>query len=140
MNIFTVSPWQVIGGAVIAMALGMLWYSPFLFGKKWMELTGMSQESMNPEGSSVKKVYLISTGISLITAYVLAVIISNLVLVSVVSAIVVGFFVWLGFVATSMANEYIYGPQKKSWLLYGLHSGYHLVSLVLQAIVIFILR
>ena len=36
----------VIVGAVIAYALGALWYSPKMFGTRWMEGVGLTKDSM----------------------------------------------------------------------------------------------
>lgn len=36
----------VIAGAIAAFILGWLWYSPKMFGKKWMEGVGLSPDSM----------------------------------------------------------------------------------------------
>lgn len=38
----------VIVGAVLAYALGWLWYSPKLFGKKWMEGIGITPDHNEP--------------------------------------------------------------------------------------------
>ena len=38
----------VIVGAVVAYGLGWLWYSPVLFGTKWMEGTGVKMEAGSP--------------------------------------------------------------------------------------------
>ena len=38
-----------IAGAVSAMVLGALWYSPWMFGGRWQELIGRSDEELgNP--------------------------------------------------------------------------------------------
>ena len=34
--------WSILVAAIVAFAIGSLWYSPLLFGKEWMALSGIS--------------------------------------------------------------------------------------------------
>ena len=52
----------VIIATVLAQAVGFLWYSPVLFGKRWMSLMGISNESKKGMG----KIFVISILSSLI--------------------------------------------------------------------------
>src|SRR5665647_3170398 len=39
--------WAVLAAAVSSFAVGALWYGRALFGKSWMRLAGVSEESIN---------------------------------------------------------------------------------------------
>lgn len=87
--------WLVLLGAVIWMALGALWYSPALFGKAWMELTGAKEEDL--KGNT--KAYIGAFIIGLITTFVLALFVYQTDAQTAVEGAGVGFWAWLGFVA-----------------------------------------
>ncbi len=43
----------VIVGTALAYGLGMLWYSPKMFGPKWMKGVGLTKKDMNGAGSAM---------------------------------------------------------------------------------------
>ncbi len=134
-----VNLFAVILAAIASMGLGMLWYSSVLFGKKWMVLVGMTPEMMSSAKSSAKRAYMVSTVASLVMAYILGVFMNNLLVPNLGQALFVGFMAWLGFVATTMINEYLFSVQKKSWTLYLINVGYQLVSLLIGSAIIYAL-
>ncbi len=121
----------VIIAAVAAMVLGFLWYSPVLFGKQWMKLMGITQDSMKKEGM-VK-----TMSISFLTEIIMAIVLGSLLMTSMVdsltNALVFAFMVWLGFIATTMLNNVLF--DKKPFNLFLINSGYQLGSLLVMAIV-----
>ncbi|HEY4496986.1 MAG TPA: DUF1761 domain-containing protein [Candidatus Paceibacterota bacterium] len=123
----------VILAAIASMALGMIWYSPIGFGKKWMSLVGVSVDA-KPKGAM--KSYFLSFFAAIIMAYVLSLFIINAPPVSISSAIQIAFWVWIGFVATTNISEYLFSPTPKPMALFVLNAGYHLASLMTMAIVI----
>src|SRR5262245_19516473 len=88
----------VIIAALINIALGGLWYSPALFGKDWMQLTGMSEERIKATNMTVA--YLGAFITSLITAFVLAHLLHLMGIHTLVGCLTIGFWIWLGFFAT----------------------------------------
>ena len=65
----------VIIAAVVNMVLGMLWYSPYLFGKYWMKVQGKTSDKVSSSGAGI--MYVLNTITSLVFAYVLAHILSS---------------------------------------------------------------
>ncbi len=124
----------VIISAVIAMALGTFWYSPAGFGKQWMKLTGISRKKMNGSKTNMPMIYGVQAVASIITAYVLSNIISFAGAMDIMSGAIVGFWVWLGFVATIMISSVLY--EGKSLNLYWINASYQLVTLVLMGAVL----
>lgn len=121
----------VLVAAVAAMILGFLWYSPVLFGKQWMKLMGITQDSKKKEGM-VK-----TMGISFLTEIIMAIVLGSLLMTSMVdsltNALVFAFMIWLGFIATTMINTVLF--DKKPFNLFLINSGYQLGSLLVMAIV-----
>lgn len=112
----------VIAGTVISMVVGFLWYGP-LFGKQWMRMMGMKKEDIKPEEGN--KAMLMMVLPALITAYVMAVFVKSLAATDAVSGAMVGFWAWLGFVATVGASSVLF--EKKPTNMYLLNQGHYLV-------------
>src|SRR5258708_3952514 len=96
----TINLIPVILAALVNMVIGMLWYSPYLFGKYWMKVQGKTKEDMNSSGAGI--MYVLNTITSLVFAYVLAHIIKFANLNTMVLGAEAGFWVWLGFVVTTV--------------------------------------
>lgn len=127
----------VLLSGVAMMALGFLWYGP-LFGKPWMKLKGYSAEELKKEQKQMGKYYGLSFLLSLVTAYVL----SHVMAMStnffhepaLTTGIMSAFWMWLGFVMPVQATNTIFGEKK--WKLFGIDTGYQLVSLLVMGIVL----
>ncbi len=121
----------IIVAAVVQMALGFLWYGP-LFGKTWMSLMGISQQNI-PSGG-MGKTYAWSALGSLVTAFVLSKVVIAMGASSLGAGIVVGFWIWLGFVATVTLGSILY--ERRSSNLYILNNGYQLVALAIMGAIL----
>lgn len=116
----------VLVAGIIHFAIGMLWYSPVMFAKTWMELAGVKEMK-----ASAKDMVLSLLG-SLVVAYVLAQLVcSNVVCYagagSMLNGALLGIMVEIGFIATLLLGEMLY--EKKSFKLFLLRNGYNLVAL-----------
>ncbi|NTV31187.1 DUF1761 domain-containing protein [candidate division WWE3 bacterium] len=116
----------VLVSAVMYMSLGIVWYSPSLFGKQWNTLIDRN------EGKSNNKIlsYGVAAGSSLLTSYVLAHMIQLVDARTIASGIETGFWLWIGFIATTGATNYSF--EGRSWQLFFIDQGYHLVGLILM--------
>nr|HPO45184.1 DUF1761 domain-containing protein [Spirochaetota bacterium] len=54
----------VIAAAMANVAIGAVWYSPFVFGRTWMAHSGLRPEDMKGKGRAM----LISAAVALVTA------------------------------------------------------------------------
>ena len=128
----------VAGAAVASMVIGYLWYGP-LFGKKWIALSGFTQEQMNAaKQKGMTKQYALMFVGSLVMAYVLAhalVFASAYLKVNGVSAgLMAGFWNWLGFVAPVTLGAVLWeGKSPKLWVL---NNGYYVVTLLLMGVIL----
>ena len=117
----------VIVAAIINMIVGAIWYSPGVFGKNWMALTGKRMDDMK---SGAGRAYGQAFVVALITAYVLARFVGYAGAHSIVRGAVIGFLAWIGFVATSSAGDVIFGGRPTK--LYAITNGYQLVVLIIN--------
>ena len=68
-----INGFAVLAAAVASMVIGAIWYSPAVFGKIWMSLTGISDSKIKEmKSKGMAKSYVIGFIASLVTAYVLA--------------------------------------------------------------------
>ncbi len=128
----------ILIAGVVSMAIGFLWYSPILFGNKWAKLKGYSAEQLKKEQKEMGKWYGVSFIVSLLTAYVLAhtmALSQNFYEYPILqTALTSAFFMWLGFVMPVQLTNTIFGNKK--FQLFGIDTGYQLVSLIVMGVVI----
>ena len=122
----------IIVAAAVKFALGWGWYSPPVFGRQWMALTGISEAEMR-SGPGVTA--LIAEAITdLIMAYVLARFVLHYGATSLLEGAVIGFMAWLGFVATvTLASVFYERRPSRLWVI---NNGYLLLSLVVMGAIL----
>ena len=121
----------IVVAAIAQFIIGWIWYGP-LFGKTWMSMMGMSQQSMGREGMG-KTMVLTFIG-SLVTAVVLSMLVGWMGAKTLGAGIAAGFWAWLGFVATVTLGGVLFA--KMSWNLYILNNAYQLVSLAVMGAIL----
>ena len=85
----------------LTLGLGVLWYSPLMFGRVWYRLKRYSPEEAEKLRGSIRPAYVV-TAVSYATmALVVAVLVAVLGLTSASEGMVLGFLVWAGFVFTT---------------------------------------
>ena len=119
--------------AVMNMGLGMIWYSPDVFGKKWMKLTGLSKSKMSRD---MGYIYALSFFASLLTAFTLDVFILNIPNSNIWTGLMVGFWAGIGFSAATSLSDYLFSGDAKKNELYLINAGFHLVSLMLMGLLL----
>lgn len=128
----------VLIAAVVSMAIGFLWYSPAVLGKQWMKEKGLTSEKLKKEQKEMGKWYIFTFILALITAYVLAHVISLSMnffnYPKVQTGLTSAFWMWFGFVMPVQASATIFG--NKNWKLFGIDTGYQLVSLLVMGIAV----
>ena len=123
-----------VGASAVAnMIIGAVWYSPALFAKPWIKLNGFGKDGMAMR-NGMAKTYGIMFIMSLVIAFVLAHTVFYAGAITLTDGLFVGFMTWLGYVATTMMNGYLFG--KKPFALYLIDSGYYLVSIMVMAVIL----
>lgn len=120
----------VVVAAVAGFAVGMGWYMSL--GNIWMAALGKTKDELKPSAGP-----FIVSGISLLVmATMLAGVIGHLGKnqVTLVNGAISGFFIWLGFVITTMATNHAYQGQKQTLTL--VDGGHYLAVLVVMGAII----
>ena len=122
----------VVIAGVINMVLGALWYSPYVLGKLWIRSMGKTPEEIkeNYSSASMGLTYVVNTVASLLFAYVLAHIIKFASLNTFTQGVNAGFWVWLGFVVTTVIPGYMYESRPK--MLYFIFIAYQFFSIIIM--------
>ena len=121
--------------AVLAMAVGFIWYGP-LFGKEWMKLMGKSKEQFEKEkaGSNMGMMYGIAFIGALVTAFVLSVFISSLEATSLAGGAMVALWAWVGFILTVTGMNALFMKTPKK--LFYIDVFHHLAAFLVMGAVI----
>lgn len=122
----------IVLAAVVSVALGMLWFSHLMFGKKWMELSGIDPAKMSEECKDGKK----SMWKSMVGNTLLTLVTSFIVFTLLYYGIsMVGVFaIWCAFSLPVFANSVFWaGKPVKLFLI---EAGYSLVSLAFMSQII----
>ena len=129
----------VICAGISAMVVGFLWYGP-LFGKYWIKQMGWSADHMEKMKHKMKNeggmgmMYGKAFIAALVMAYVLAHFVELLGVSDVHMALVLAFWVWLGFFATALVDGVLW--EGKSWSLYALNAGSKLVTVAVMSLIL----
>ena len=131
---FEINYWALLGAAVANLVLGFVWYHPSVFGTTWMNLVGISPQSME-EGK--KRMPMAMVG-GLITAFIMAYVLAHFGIAwgvfDVIGAFELAFWIWLGFIATTQLGVVLW--ERRPWKLFLINTGYSLASLVVAAVIL----
>ena len=120
----------IIVATIIGYAIGALWYSPLLFGTQWMKLQGFTKRDMlRAKQRGMAKAYILTFIAVLVMALVLSLLVEVFGNGNFWSGALVGFWVWLGFLATTQIGMVFW--EDKPFSLYLLTTAHYLVTLVL---------
>lgn len=110
--------------AVIAFLASSIWYSPLLFGRQFLEWSGVSASSHPSALKALSE--LLRT---FILAYVIARLLLRLNVVDWKDALVWGLWLWIGFPVVLLTGSMLW--QNVPWQLAAIHSGDWLIKLLL---------
>jgi hypothetical protein len=126
---FAVNYLAVVVAAVAAVAIGIVYYGLAGFGDRLARLMGST-----PVGRPGPAQLVIGVVVSLVNAWVLALLSLNLGAASITDGIMLGVLAWLGFMATlSGAQVAFQGRPWNAWLITNVHDV--VIQVVIAAIV-----
>ncbi len=125
----------VIVAAVIALVIGFIWYSPRVFGNRWMAYLGTTQAQLGNPGPTGMAVGVVASHLN---AWVLAVLSLNLGGKSLTDGVMLGVLAWLGFMATLTAAQISF--EKKPWGLWVLNNAHNVLVQVIMAAIVTVWR
>jgi hypothetical protein len=136
MHFSNVNLLSVLAAGIATMILGFVWYSPALFAKPWMREMGYDlndKAKLKEMQKSAGPTYGIAFLAGLVSAFMLAKILSITPIDTALYGMKLGLGVWLGFVATVQLTGALF--MKSSMKLFAINTGYQLVCyLVMGAI------
>lgn len=124
----------ILVAALIPMVLGMPWYDPHTpTGKAWMKWMKIDHNDPASKAQAKKEMPKAMIGM-FISALVMSCVLAHFIVftraTTFLLGIETGFWLWLGFIATSMASAVFF--TKKPWKIFWIDSGFYLVALVLM--------
>ena len=126
----------VIVAGIVAWVIGAVWYSPPVFGKRWMALLGMKVEGGMPEGAG--KALAGGLVLAIFTSLILVLFVYGLKAVGLVEGAEVGFLVWLGFVLTHGVTNVMF--ERRPPALFGITQTELLITYVVMGIILAVWR
>lgn len=121
---------SVLVAALLAFALGALWYGPPLFGKAWQEAMGLSDEDL--QGINPAKTYGTTFILSFISMLFLDIFMGEG--ATLATGVLHGAIIGVVFIATSIGTHYLF--SQKSMKIFLIDSGYDVVRYALAGAVL----
>jgi hypothetical protein len=139
MNIGNVAYLPILIAAVASFVFGAAWYSTL--SRQWMEARGVSAADMEKAKAQMGTIpipYIVAFAALLIMAWMFAGVLLHLsrsgMVISVRAGVISGFFLWFGFVITTMAVNHAFQGAKRSLTL--IDGGHWLGVLLIQGAVL----
>ena len=120
---FSINWLAVLVAIIIRMVIGALWYGP-LFGKPWIALVGLTEETLEGQGKAMS----LAAVVAVVMSIIMATLVDYVNATNVLGGLFTGFFVWLGFVATTQYQLVLFEYRKPSLFL--INTGYELSTLL----------
>ena len=129
----------VIVATLVHFILGGLWYSPLLFGNKFLQLINWSPQKLQQmENESHAKELVIAFVMSFILVYILAHFVQYTKATSAIGGIQTAFWLWLGFVVTTHVPTVIF--EGRSFGLFLINVAYQFVGCALAGVILAVWR
>ncbi|MCU1268705.1 MAG: hypothetical protein JWM21_5023 [Acidobacteria bacterium] len=129
----------VIVATIVHFILGGLWYSPLLFGNKFIQLINWSPQKLQQvENASYAKELVIAFVMSLILVYILAHFVQYTKATSAMGGIQTAFWLWLGFIVTTHVPMVIF--EGRNFGLFLINVAYQFVGCALAGVILAVWR
>lgn len=123
------NPMAVLAAALAGWGVGAIWYG-LLFGKTWTAALGKSRQDVSPSALP----FVVSLVASLVMAWVLAGVVGHLGEVTMRSGTISAAFLWVGFVATTIATNNAFQGARATLSL--VDAGHYLAAMLVMGAVI----
>ena len=129
----------VIVATLIHFLLGGLWYSPVLFGNKFLQIINWSPETIRQmESQSHAKELVIALVTSFVLVYILAHFVQYTKAITAAGGIQTAFWLWLGFIVTTNLPTVLF--ELRPLGLFLINMGYQFVACSLAGMILAIWR
>ncbi len=130
---YSVNYLAVLVATIASFVSGFLWYGP-LFGKKWQKMMKFTEKSMKSMNLTPMKAMTLGFITTLITVYVLAMFIKVAGATTISGGLLVGFWIWLGFIATTTLGSYLW--EGKSLNLYFFNNAFNIINILIVSAIL----
>jgi hypothetical protein len=124
----------VFVAALIYYGGGALWYSPLLFGQRWMTLVGFTEEKFKEIKKDAWKSYLTSLIAALVISFGLARIEAYMNVITITGGLQTGFWAWFCFVISTMTTNNTFAGRPVQLLL--IDGFYHLYGFLIMGVIL----
>ncbi len=128
--------WPILIAAIAGFAFGAVWY--MALSRQWLAARGLTEAEAKARTGSSPLPFILSFVALLIMAWMLAGILLHLARggteMSVRSGLISGFFLWLGFVITTMAVNHAFQGERRALTL--IDGGHWLGVLLIQGAIL----
>ena len=128
---FEVTFLAVLAALVVNQVIGMLWYSPNVFGTQWAKHIGMDIEKVDKKAD--KKGFMLGGLLSLEIAFLMGLLIYNTDSINPLDEALYGLLI-AGFITMHQAVGFIY--ENRSAALFRITAGYTLVTYPLMGLIL----
>jgi Protein of unknown function (DUF1761) len=127
MREISINWWAVLAAVASNFVIGGVWYSPALFAKPWLEMSGVSKPVFD---SGLPKALIGDLFSSLVMAFVLAHAIRYSGANDLSHGLLVTFWIWLGFVAAVLLGSVTY--EHRPFKFFAINAGYRFVAMMVM--------
>ena len=125
----------VIVGALLYFALGALWYSPMLFGRRWQRSIGWDPEQRPPEMKATT--YAVPLVANLVMAVAVGLLAAATGSDTIGEGLVLGLVVGIGLSLMHTMVDATFDPNKpEPWVWFAINGGYHAAGLIIVAVIV----
>lgn len=139
MSLGNISYWPILLAAVVSFAFGALWYTTL--GRQWVAARGMSEADVAKAKADMGPIplpFIVSFVALLIMAWMFSGVLLHLarggMSMSIRAGMISGFFLWFGFVITTLATNHAFQGAKRSLTL--IDGGHWLGVLLIQGAIL----
>jgi hypothetical protein len=130
-----INVWALIVAALIRIVIGGLWFSPIAFLQRWLAITGLDETTMK---AGMPRAIAFDVIGSLVMAFVLAHAVAYAGAATLGQGAAVGFFNWLGFIATVQLSETLH--EHRPLRFFAINTGYNFIALILMGALLAVWR
>jgi hypothetical protein len=131
MQTFPINFLALFVAAIVKSIIGMIWFSPPLFGARWIKYVQCSPEELK---RGMPKALIVDVIGNFIMAFVLVHATHYAGAATAGQGAAVGFFNWLGFVAVATLFSVTF--EKRPLALWAINNGFQLVGIVVMGIIV----
>jgi hypothetical protein len=129
----------VIVATLVHYIIGGLWYSPLLFGNKFIQLMNWTPAQLQQiQNKSHAKELIIAFVLSFVVVYILAHFVQYTGAKNAAGGIQTAFWLWLGFIVTTQATTVLF--EGRSLGIYLISIGYQFVGCALAGVILAVWR